>query len=458
MIFNITRKSRVLIVALAVCLLTAFVVPTVFAQPLTSPSDSSAPASGSGFATLDEDGGMLLIGTAKIPAEDGKDLVSVKYIYSDGLMLNQKSVELICRELKYCGITISQEMLVSDSDISDDGMTDARVAIFACGSAAKPTELVSYEPRKSAEESFKLLYPAYNFSISDYASLKNLFEGNENVTLSEDGKTAYTSLIMGESYTEKIINGKPVLVLTVNSEFRYSFRAPKMACERDENYVSDSDWHYPDVSGSDTDTTSTTSTAVTTSTTVTEASTEPSTTTSASEPTQITAAASPVVTTTEADTTTSSEVTTISSSATAASATTTTASTTASTTKKSTTTTTITTTTKKTTTSTTTSKTTVSSTTKKITTVTRETTTTTNDNPVFNRTTINSLSSERGIVNTRRLPLNIRSGPGKKYMVVTVLPKGAYVTVLSTENPDWYMVKTMGKVVGYAYSEYIRIM
>ena len=60
-------------------------------------------------------------------------------------------------------------------------------------------------------------------------------------------------------------------------------------------------------------------------------------------------------------------------------------------------------------------------------------------------------------MNTRRLPLNMRSGPGMGYMVVKVLPKGTYVTVLDTSNPDWYLVRTMNHVVGYCYSYYIKI-
>ena len=43
-------------------------------------------------------------------------------------------------------------------------------------------------------------------------------------------------------------------------------------------------------------------------------------------------------------------------------------------------------------------------------------------------------------------------------MIVTVLPKGTYVTVLDTSNPDWYVVRTMGNVVGYCYSEYIKFI
>ena len=86
------------------------------------------------------------------------------------------------------------------------------------------------------------------------------------------------------------------------------------------------------------------------------------------------------------------------------------------------------------------------------------TTQSTTDSSAFDRTTMpNSLSSNRAYVNTRRLRLNIRSGPGLDYMVVTVLPKGTYVTVLDTSNPDWYLIRTMNRTVGYAYSYYIKI-
>ena len=61
-------------------------------------------------------------------------------------------------------------------------------------------------------------------------------------------------------------------------------------------------------------------------------------------------------------------------------------------------------------------------------------------------------------VNTRRLPLNIRSGPGLNYMVVNLLPKGTHLMVLDTSNPDWYMVRTKNNTVGYAYSYYIKFV
>ena len=61
-------------------------------------------------------------------------------------------------------------------------------------------------------------------------------------------------------------------------------------------------------------------------------------------------------------------------------------------------------------------------------------------------------------VNTRRLRLNIRSGPGMNYMIINVLPKGTHLTVLDTTNPDWYMVRLKNGSVGYAYSYYIKFV
>ncbi len=41
---------------------------------------------------------------------------------------------------------------------------------------------------------------------------------------------------------------------------------------------------------------------------------------------------------------------------------------------------------------------------------------------------------------TTACSLNLRSGPGTDYDVVTVLPGGAEVTVLDTSNDTWYQV------------------
>ncbi len=453
------RKSKLLAVIVALCLVVVL-VPTVFAQGSDASSPYTQSPTSGGFVTLDEDGGTLMVGTARIPQGDSR-YIAVKYIYSDNILLNEKSVELIRTELKNCGITISQEMMVSDSNIPANliGKNGCR-AIFACGSQENPTELKSYTPAKTVERSFKLLYPGYNFNISEYASMKTLFDDSETVTLSEDGTTAYCSVVMDESYTEKIINGKPVTILMINSEYKYTLRAPKITFKEDETYVTPSDMVSPgDVTSSDVPESTTATSAPTiastteqtTSSTTTSATTTTSTTSTTVSSTRpsLTAAASAEQTTSSKRSTTSTSATTSTTVKSTVKTSSTTSTTVKSTAKTSST-------TKSTTTSSKVSTTqkyvkpSVSSTT--------TTTTTSRNNPIFNRTTINSLSSERGIVNTRRLPLNIRSGPGMNYMVVTVLPKGAYVTVLSTENPDWYMVKTMGKVVGYASSEYIRIM
>lgn len=446
----LNHKNKILPVILVLGMIISC-VPTVFAETAGKASPDIGDASENSFIALDEDGGMLLVGTAEVP-ENSPALTAVKYIYSDGFVLNEKSADLILRELKSFGITISEETLMSDSDIPPELVgKNGRRAIFACGSAEKPSELKSHTPGKTAEESFKLRYPSYNFITSGYTSLKSFFSGSDTVTLSDDGQTAYCSVSMDESYTERIINGKPVTILMINSEYKYSFRAPKMTFTKDYSFVTPSDVTSPsDNTHSDTSVSTTSETSQT-----------------ADETGSLTAAAiAPPAVSTTADTTVSQSSTTASTTASiVTSQTSSTASSSVTTAVSKTTTQTIS-TTKKTTVSTTTSKTssmTTASTTSETNKYIKPSTpaassTTTNRNPIFSRTTINALSSRRGIVNTRRLPLNIRSGPGKSYMVVTVLPKGAYVTVLSTENPDWYMIKTMGKVVGYAYSEYIRIM
>ncbi len=51
--------------------------------------------------------------------------------------------------------------------------------------------------------------------------------------------------------------------------------------------------------------------------------------------------------------------------------------------------------------------------------------------------------------------VNLRSGAGTGYSVVTVLSSGTLVTVLEVTNSEWVKVRTSGGSVGYLYSEYI---
>ncbi len=430
----------------------------------TQPS-SAAPAkavSGSGFENVQSDGGTMLVGTARIPKTDGS-YATVKFVYSSGINLNDKSLTLINTELNACGVTIPDGMIyVSRSDIVSDSQlmtqTSERQAVFACGSESTPTVLKAYPSYESVEESFEHLFRGYIFTITGYTSLRPVLEGRSEITLSDDGQTASTSIVMSEDYVEKVINGKKVKILMINSELKYYFRAPKLNFEKDQNYVasaSDIEYHYPTHTTTETtvatlyvnpsseeqvpeDMTTTDSQGDTTTTEAVKPTSD--TTTEATEATEPTTA-STTESTTEATTATTTESTTEA----------TTASTTQSTkaTTKATTTTAAdldddeTTTTKKTTTTAPAMPTTTQSTT---------------DSSAFDRTTMpNSLSSNRAYVNTRRLRLNIRSGPGLDYMVVTVLPKGTYVTVLDTSNPDWYLIRTMNRTVGYAYSYYIKI-
>lgn len=457
-----------------------------------------------GFENVESDGGTLFVGTARIPKADGS-FATVKFIYSSGINLNDKSLSLINTELNALGVTVSGSMVyVSRSDLVSDSTlvteTSERQAVFACGSEAAPTVLTAYPAYETVEMSFEYLYRGYVYSVSDYNSLSSVLGGRSEVTLSEDGKSAYTSIVMEEDYVEKVINGKTVKILMINSELKYCFRAPRLVYVKDDTYnvasASDITYYYPTTSADTSSTTptdiesslttlstdgeSTTTTspdelivssdeestdaAVTTTTEAavpTDLSTETQSTTDTTDTTtiniwdylttaaetKITAGASPIVTsattqittvqTTAAPTTAytisaEGEATAPTAVTTSAALTTTTASTTSN----------------------------IGNSTTSSPTLPTPTTTTQNNNSAIlpNVNSNESLSSNRGIVATRRLPLNIRSGPGTNYMIVTVLPKGTYVTVLDTSNPDWYMVKTMGKVVGYAYSGYIRIM
>ena len=54
-------------------------------------------------------------------------------------------------------------------------------------------------------------------------------------------------------------------------------------------------------------------------------------------------------------------------------------------------------------------------------------------------------------------PVNLRSGPGTSYSVVTTLAQGTTVTVTDTSNSKWYAVKTSGGNTGYISVEYLKL-
>ena len=445
-------------------------------------------AQSGGFENVQTDGGVLLVGTARIPKSDGS-VAAVKFVYSSSLNLNDKSLALINKELAACGVTIPNGMIyVSASDTVSDSQlmtsTSEQQAVFACGSESAPTVLKAYRPYSSVEESFERMFPGYIFSISGYTSLRSVLDGRDEVTLSEDGQTASTSIVMSEDYVEKVINGKKIKILMINSELKYYFRAPKLVFEKDEDYnVSDSDvvYHYP--TRSTTDPSDTLTTAATQSTTVSTESFFEDDTDTTQDTTQATSATTQSTESTTEPTEASTKpfiddettdailASTDATEAVPTEATSATTQTTVPTTSptgmipyarpinplptQSTTESTVSTTTKATlpTTESTTAQTTNS--------ITLPTTTQPTNNSIL-EPTIDPFSQKEqhsvgeAYVNTKRLPLNIRSGPGLNYMIVKVLPKGTRLTVLDTSNSDWYMVRLQNRTVGYAYSRYIK--
>lgn len=461
-------------------------------QSYTKPASGN---SSNGFENVETDGGVLFVGTARTPKADG-GISTVKFVYSSSLNLNDKSLALINKELAACGVTIPDGMIyVSTSDIVSDSQlmtaTSENRAVFAVGSPSAPTVLNPYPAYGSVEESFERLFRGYIFSITGYTSLRPVLDGREEVTLSEDGQTASTSIVMSEDYVEKVINGKKIKILMINSELKYYFRAPKLTFEKDEDYsVSDSDieYHYPTRSTTDPSDTLTTaateSTRITTeplfdddatgaTTEPTEAGSDTTASTEATEPTndnQSTTSTQGTDPFWEDDTTLATRATTAS---TDDGQSTTTQSTRPNATNinpnrlipyaqpieplpTQTTTETDSTQTIPTLSTTTTTE----STTEPTSRVTLPTSTQpTRQDPVidsFNQTEQHAVGE--AYVNTRRLPLNIRTGPGLNYMVIKVLPKGTHLTVLDTSNPDWYMVRLQNRSVGYAYSYYIKFL
>ena len=471
----------------------------------TNYSQASSVNTNNGFENVETDGGVLFVGTARTPKEGG-GISTVKFVYSSSLNLNDKSLALINKELAACGVTIPDGMIyVSSSDIVSDSQlmtkTSEQQAVFAVGSPSAPTVLKAYQPYGSVEESFERLFRGYIFSITGYTSLRPVLEGREEVTLSADGQTASTSIVMSEDYVEKVINGKKIKILMINSELKYYFRAPKLTFKKDEDYnVSDSDivYHYP--TRSTTDPSDTLTTAGTQSTTPT---TDPflddeDENGSSTDPTNVTSdtAASSQATepTRDNDSTTSTQDddpfwdddTTQATRATTADddwqSSTSTESTHSNVTyysddrlipyaqpieglpaQR---------TTENYPTETNPTRQTTEPTTEPTTEATTEPTTEptsritlptstqpTRQDPFvdpFDQRELHTVGE--AYINTRRLPLNIRTGPGLNYMIITVLPKGTHLTVLDTSNSEWYMVRLKNGSVGYAYSYYIKFV
>ena len=462
-------------------------------------ASSLSPAKG--FENVETDGGVLFVGTARTPKEGG-GISTVKFVYSSSLNLNDKSLALINRELAACGVTIPDGMIyVSQSDIVSDSQlmtkTSEQQAVFAVGSPSAPTVLKAYKPYGSVEESFERLFRGYIFSITGYTSLRPVLDGREEVTLSDDGQTASVSIVMSEDYVEKVINGKKIKILMINSELKYYFRAPKLVFEKDEDYnVSDSDiiYHYPTRSTTDPSDTLTTagteSTKLPTDSFFDDDTTAPTTDTTdtSSEPTDTTHATE---TTNTSDSTTSTEDTdpfwdddtTHATHPTNKSTEDDWQSTTTDNTHSNATYTepsrmipyahpidggpiqnptnnypTV------TVPSNPTDDFTTDPTTEPTSEPTSRITLPTNTQPTEQDPIIDPFNQREqhtvgeAYINTRRLPLNIRTGPGLNYMVINVLPRGTRLTVLDTSNSEWYMVRLQNRTVGYAYSYYIKFI
>ncbi len=60
-----------------------------------------------------------------------------------------------------------------------------------------------------------------------------------------------------------------------------------------------------------------------------------------------------------------------------------------------------------------------------------------------------------GTVQTRQTRLNVRSGQGVEYRIVTKVNKGAQVLLLS-KSGQWYNIRLQDGAEGYAHSDFIQ--
>jgi len=66
-----------------------------------------------------------------------------------------------------------------------------------------------------------------------------------------------------------------------------------------------------------------------------------------------------------------------------------------------------------------------------------------------------SVSGSKVTVTTDSTNLNIRKGPGTDQEIIGKAAHGAIVTVLSTPNAQWSLIKTEKGEEGYVYSKYL---
>ncbi|MBQ9993666.1 MAG: SH3 domain-containing protein, partial [Clostridia bacterium] len=98
----------------------------------------------------------------------------------------------------------------------------------------------------------------------------------------------------------------------------------------------------------------------------------------------------------------------------------------------------------------------VTTTTTVITTTATTTTTVITTAPTTAPTAPVATEGRKAFVNTRWKRLRLRTGPGFNYDVITLMPKGTQVTVLSTDNAEWYHIRLADGTEGYSWSGYLK--
>lgn len=361
-------------------------------------------------AAAGKDAGTITIGSVSL--KDGAETKSYGYVYTSGVQINASVADKLENRFSLFGLTLPENItmesfsnqsfflvaelpqvdmtsysdlmnsvdvneIVSSGDYSsllgllDDDMINGITSLYS------NLEYVAYECKDTLVESVEAAFPDYAFAQPQQVALDESFLlADDELVVSEDGKTAQLTVSAGATTVNIPINGQMVPVLMLDgARYTYTFDSYAYAGSRA-------------AQSSESDITTTAATTTFVELTTTEA-TPTTTTEAATTTTEI-----PTTTTTVAPTTTTTTTTT----------------------------------------------------------TTKATTTATTADSDWDE-----LVGEIGYVDTRRLPLNVRSGPGTNYRVVTVLAKGTEVEVIDAYNADWLIISLPGDKQGYVYSRYIAV-
>lgn len=392
-------KKRLLSIALAALLVFSAAFPA-FADGEEEQERDSYGELSAGVITLSD-------------ADSTKDFY---YFYADDVKVTKETTAMIQKELSDADIPLPVDLSAFSFDVLDQfvvAQADQPAVEVSDVDPEDPSAMFSdfnymvFDNAGSLEASVARAFPKFTFTPPEPQKLDEFFGDGSDFVLADDDMSATYTIYSGPAYVSVPVNGQVASVYMVNgARYIYSFTSSKFDGSTTEKIsnpfatASDSDMSGTDTSATD----ASPSDASPSDTSASDATVSPTEV----SPTETTTTTEETTTTTEETTTTTEETTT---------------------------------TTEETTT-----------TTEETTTTTESTTTTTapEDDTYF----IDFSKPKLGYVNTKSLPLRLRTGPGFDYSILTVMPRHTLLTV-DGQLGDWYHVRTEDGRQGYCYVGYV---